>query len=322
MIRGWTSALLGLLLVGCASTPSERLTWRETWNLVVADESGLLIDARLQRGNTGLLAGQGHLGVTVIPTKESVVTLDRTAPPVAVSVDAERGDLRLVHNRLVHDSDGWTLHIREGREALDATLHLAPSAPELAPATLVEGQRQWLLGVPVPHGVVNGAWRAGKQGDLIRGHGMLIRQSTDTWPGDQPARSAVYIIGPERSVGVELVGDQSLAWLVDEEGLRSGRTATVTRTGRKLLLDLRPDLPVTAKLRLGIRTVVREPWAHLLPFERLAARLLFGWPLRSYERARAELEVDGEKSVSAALARHGELPPTKERRRRDRADGE
>ncbi len=323
MRRELTCALFsGWLLAGCATAPSERLSWRESWNMVVADESGLFFDARMERGNTGLLAGQGQLSVTVIPTRDSVVQLERTAPPLAVQVEPEQGRISMVHDRLERGADGWTLHIREGREALDATLHLSPAAPELPPATLVEGPRQWLLGVPVPHGAVSGAWRAGKQGSLIQGHGVLIRQSTDTWPGDEPARSAVYIITPQRSVGVERVGDHSLAWMADIDGVQSGRTATFTRVGRKLLLDLRPDLPVTARLRVGVRSVVREPWAHLLPFERLAARLLFGWPLQTYERARAELEVDGEEIVAAALTVHGELPLDKRRRPRARDDGE
>lgn len=305
---------LGLLAAGCASAPADRLTWREAWNLVVMDESGLAIDAQLSRSNTGLLRGQGHLAMTVFPPRESPVVLQRTAPPGAVSFDPDGGALRLAHDHLGHSGDGWTLHIREGQEALDATIHLTPAAPELAPSTLVEGQRQWLLGVPVPHGQVTGAWRAGQQGGLIRGYGVLVRQTTDTWPGDQPSRSSTYLITPTRSIGVEQVGDSSLAWMASAEGVQSTTTASVQRRGRKLTISLEPELPVTATVRIGPRSVSREPWDHLLPGEGLLARVLAGWPQRTHQRGRAQIVVDGESVTTTALLVHGRPPPTMRRR--------
>ncbi len=309
-MRRLLATLLCLALAGCATAPSDRLSWREAWNLILLDEGGLLLEAQISRSNTGLLRGQGHLTMTVFPRQESAVVLRRTAPPQAVSFEAEAGSLRLVQDRLERSAEGWTLHVREGRDALDATIHLSPSAPELPPVTMVEGQRQWLLGAPVPHGQVTGAWRAGQQGGLIRGHGLLVRQSSDTWPGTEPSRSSIYLITPDRSIGVEQVGEHSLAWVAGPDGVRSTTTASVQRHGRKLDISLEPDLPVTASVRIGPRAVSREPWDHLLPGEGLLARLLVGWPQRTYQRGRATLVMDGESVTTTALLVHGRPPST------------
>ncbi len=306
------------LLVACASAPEDRLTWRESWSLIAADESGLFVGARLRRGNTGLLRGQGQLDVTVFPPSESAVVLRRTAPPQAVRVDEASGTQALMHNGLVRSSDGWTLHVREGRDALDATIQLVPEAPELAPTTLVEGQRQWAVGAPVPHGAITGAWRAGKQGGLLRGYGVLVRERADTWPGDDPGRASTYLITPLRSVGVEWVGERAVAWLASPDGLRTSETVSLERSGRMLTIDLAPELPVSAKIRVGVRSVVQHPWDHLLPFERWIARLAAGWPMRTWERGRAQLTVDGETTTTAALMVHGGQP-TPKKRRRDKA---
>jgi hypothetical protein len=313
-MRALLVGLLGLLAGGCASAPADKLSWREAWNLVVMDQSGLAIDAQLSQSNTGLLRGQGHITMTVFPPRESAVVLRRTAPPQAVRFAPEDGTLRLAHDHLVRSGDGWTLHVREGQEALDATIHLTPRAPELPPTTLVEGQRQWLLGAPVPHGQVTGAWRAGQQGGLIRGYGVLVRQSTDTWPGAEPSRSSVYLITPQQCIGVEQVGDSSLAWVASPEGVRSGSSAKVQLRGRKLVINLEPDLPVSATVRIGPRSVSREPWDHLLPGEGLLARLLAGWPQRTHQRGLAQIVVDGDAVTTTALLVHGRPPPTMRRR--------
>ncbi len=304
-----------VLLMGCSDAPQDHLSWREAMNLVVLDQSGMFIEAQLSHGNTGLLRGQAHLAMTILPTRESSVAMYRTAAPQAVSFDAEAGSIRMVQNRLVEEGNSWTLHVREGREALDATLHLTARADEVAPVTLVPGQRQWILGAPVSHGEVNGAWRAGEQGGLVRGHGLLMRQSVDTWPGAEPSRSSVYLITPDRSVVVESVGDSAMAWIADLDGVRTGSTANIQRRGRELKLTLEPDLPVTATIRLGQRNVVRAPWDHLLPVERLLARLVAGWPLRAHERGRATLTVDGATHSCPALLVHGHAPKARERRR-------
>jgi len=319
-LRHIVLAATGLCLAACSSAPADKLTWRDVWNLVVVDESGLLVDAQLIRSNTGLLRGQGHLNMTVFPTRDSAVVLYHSAPPQAVTVDPVSGSLRLMQNGLEHrDDGGWTLNVREGREALDATFHLTPAAPEIPPVTLVEGQRQWALGVPVSHGQVTGAWRAGHQGGLIQGHGVLVRQNMDTWPGVEPRRSSLYLISADQSIGVEMVGERSLAWLATDGEVLTSTTVTMKRQGRQLELSLEPELPVTAKIRVGVRSIVRETWGHLLPFERWLVRIAAGWPLRSYERGRAQVSVRGEPTTTPALLVHDQ-PPSPKRRRGARAN--
>ncbi len=313
------AALLVSVLVGCVGAPADRLSWREATKLVLADDSGMFMEARISRGNTGLLRGQAQLELTVYPARDSAVQLLRTAPPQAVIFDPDGGSLRVLSNRLEQDQDGWTLHVREGQEALDATIHLTPEVGELPPVTLVEGQRQWLVGAPVPLGQVTGAWRAGKQGGLVRGTGMLIRQSTDTWPSTDQGASSLYLFGNDLTLAVETVGQRSLCWLVTPEGLRSGGDATLERDGRRLAVSLEPSLPVTASVKLQRQSVSRERWDHLLPFERLFARLAAGWPRLSFERGRARVRLDGVEHNLSALLVHGRLPPPRAPSRRAKA---
>ncbi|MFH1464565.1 MAG: hypothetical protein ABIO70_09265 [Pseudomonadota bacterium] len=297
-----------LLLAGCAAAPSARLTWRETWELVAATDDGLLIEASVSQANTGLLRGQADLQVTIFPPRESAVVLHRTVPPQLVRFEPDRGELRLDQDHLDRSNGTWTLDIREGREALDATLHLAPGLPELPPTTLVEGARQWQLGAPVPLGEITGAWRAGEQGGLLRGEGMLVRQSSDTWPGVRPPRTEVYLFGMHHTLAVRTVGDAALCWLTGGDEVRVGHRAALRWESPRLGVDLAPDLPVSATIRLSPHTVQTEPWEHLLPFERLIARATVGWPLRTWERGNAQLTVDGVEEPATALIVHGEAP--------------
>jgi hypothetical protein len=299
---------LFLALAGCAGAPSSRLAWRETWELVAASDDGLLLEANLTRTNTGLLRGQAELWVTLIPPHESTVILHRNAPPPLVHFAPEEGLLRLGQDRLDREAGTWTLDVREGRETLDATLHLAPRAEEIPPATLVEGSRQWALGAPVPLGELSGAWRAGDQGGLMRGEGLLVRQTSDTWPSARPPQTAVYLFGMHHTAVVRTVGDAALCWLAQPGSLRTGRHVGLRWEGPHLEVDLGPELPVTAQVRLAPRALQIEPWEHLLPFERLLARAVAGWPLRTYERGLAQLTVDGTPEPATALIVHGQAP--------------
>lgn len=304
MPRGPATAALAALLAGCAAAPSSRLTWRETWDLVAATDDGLLIEARVVHTNTGLLRGQADLWVTLFPPRESTVVLHRTAPPQLVVYEPDTGSLRLAQDRLVEEAGTWTLHVREGEQALDATVHLAARAPAIPPVTLVAGARQDLVGAPVPAGTISGAWRAGEQGGLLHGRGALIRESADTWPAARPAPTSVHLFGSGHDAVVRIVAGRALAWVHGPEGLRRGEAADLRWEGDRLRVDLAP-LPASAAIRLARRTVRIEPWDRLLPFERLLARAAAGWPERIFERGLGELAVDGRSEPVTALVIHG-----------------
>jgi hypothetical protein len=313
----WLAPLLALALLGCSAAPGDKLSWRESWTLLAVDEGGMWIEAELSRGNTGLLRGQGDLSVTVFPHKESAVLLQRRAAPQTVSFQTELGQIHLAQDRLERTTDGWTLQVREGREALDATLRLVPWVDELPPATLVEGKRQWIAGAPVPFGEVSGAWRAGEQGGLVRGHGMLLRSSSDTLPGAKPDHGTLVLLGTQRALAVQRAGDGSLAWCAGPEGVVASRDVVIERSRRDITVSLGTGQRAT--LHLGPRAVVREPWSHLLGFERLLARMLDRLPLRTYQRGQAEIEADGERWPAKALMVHGDPPKTRRQLRRERA---
>ena len=310
------AALLAALLTACAGAPERSLAWREAWDLVAFGDDGVLIDARLERGNTGLLRGQGQLSMVVFPPHDSPVILRRTAAPGTVAFSAEAGDLRVAQDRLERRAGAWMLQVREGAEFLDAALQLVPEVAELPPATLVEGRRQWLVGAPVPAGSVAGAWRAGEAGGLLRGRGMLVRQSSDTWPGRAHPEGALTLANPRCLLAVRRVGDAALAWLYADGELRWARSVSIRRTGHRIELSLEPELAVTASVELARRRVLLEAWSQLIALERPLARLAFGTPDRAFERGTAELVVDGARERSTALLVGRELPQVPHRERR------
>ncbi len=282
------------------------------------DDAGLVFDARMTESNTGLLKGQGILDVTVYPPRESPILLRRTAHPATVAFDPDAGSMRMVNNQLVQGERGWTLHVREGREALDATLQLVPRAAAIPPATLVQGQEQWLLGAPVPRAQVTGVWRAGAQGGMLEGWAVLLRESNDTFPKAQPARRSFHVLTPTMALGIEEVGGEALSWLVDASGQHVGGSASFQRKGRRLSISLAPDLPVEISALLSRSRVQRHPWEHLNFLERPLARLAAGWPQRTYERAKAVITVDGVATETRALFVHGSELPDPARRNRNK----
>ncbi len=284
---------LVVLLAACAGPPSQRLTWRESWELVGLGDDGTLFTARVTRANSGLLRGQAHLHAQVLPVRSSAVALRRSVPPQAVELSEDGQSMRLAYNRMELRDNTWTLSIREGQQAMDATWHLSRQAPELAPVTLVEGQRQWLLGAPMPLAQLSGAWSAGDQGALVRGSALLLRQSSDTWPSSQRGRRSFYLLADGYALAVEQVGAATLAWLATETGIEVARTARFVRDGRKLRISLEPDLPVTVTMRGGKSETSLQPWGHLLALERTAVRAAFGWPQHSWNRGRAVLTREG-----------------------------
>ena len=262
-----------MALLACQGNPSDRLTWRESWQIVGLDADGTFIDGSVTVGNTGLLRGQGHLRVSLYPRTESPVLLHGGAGPNEVLIEKE--EVRLGSDSLSLEEKTWTLAVREGQEALDATIRLTRPVGEVGPVTLQGGERQWLLGLPVPFGTLTGVWRAGEQVGLIDGVGCGIRQAGDAWPSDD--RRSLYIFTRSEMIGVELKGDEALAWMSDEDGVQVGHTAVITEGDRTLSVSLLPDLPFEAEISLNQHITV-APQEHLTALEAIASEAAFGEP--------------------------------------------
>ena len=303
-----------LLLAGCTRAPTERLFWREAWEMIAITDDGTLLDARTAIGNTGLLAGQGHLTMDMVSHTSTPLQIRRDASPSAVHRTAGDHLIRLLGDELQIEDSAWTLVVREGQSALDATIVLANDIlpidvsadatarrrPQVPATTLVEGAQQWMVGAPLPAATLAGAWRSGEQGGILRGYGMAIRRSGDLPPSGDPVRTGVYIVAPRWSFAAEVIGDAGIGWFADETGVRTSRTVKITREGRRVLVALQPEVPMDARVDLDDTAVTHRAWAHFLLFERWAASLVWDPPDREIRLAQARI-----RGLTGNLEGHG-----------------
>lgn len=300
MIRGrpWAALVACALAMACGRVPTERLAWRESWELVGLDAGGTVTAIRFTRGNTGLLRGQAHVVAEALPRNESPVHMHRGGAPWEVQSDDT--SLRVGANGVALEGAEARIELREGSDAMDASLRLRTEAPAVPPVTLVPGDRQWILGVPVPRGRLVGAWRAGVQGAVVEGAGVLLRQSTDLLsPGTR--RDLLVLFGEGVVVGVARAGDGTLAWVAEGSEVRTGRRATFRQQGRTLQVSLEPDLPVHLEVRLRRVQLVGDPGERLLLPERLLAPRLGLAGLRILRRGLGQGTVDGRAVAGQAL---------------------
>lgn len=260
-------------------------------------DHGMAIDATLTSGNLGLLKGQGHLAVALMPRRESPLNLRRHGAPSSVEI-SERGDsVRLLGNSLSRQADGWLLEVREGREALDATIQLQAvenmPAERLSPMTMVSGERQWIVGCEMPRANLNGAWRSGLRGDLLRGEAILLRRAGDALPGPELDRLSIYAFDPSFVLGIERTGEQVFAWFSDDSGTRQTRKVEIREQEGALRFDLSPEIPVKGSVLLKREPLVVYPWDHLLGLEQYFVRKTWGTPTRQLHLAIGRLDVAG-----------------------------
>lgn len=315
-----TALLLLAAIVACEEVPSDRLTWRESWEMTSIGEDGTVLHGRVVVGNTGLLRGQGHVVLDVLPPSGTPIQLRRDVPPSALTRSEDGRTLVLGGDELAAGPDSWTLSVREGYSALDATIVLSADqlpadpttggVPEVPSTEILTGERSWAVGVPLPLATLAGAWRAGEQGGLLRGAGMAVRRSGDTLPSGDPPRTSLHVCDPRWSLGVETAGTSGIAWLADATGVRTSRSVVLSRDGGRVLVDLAPDLPVTVRVQLEDRVIYASPWRHHLLFERWLVRLLLAPEGRETRRGRARVRT-GEKSLEARAVYVLSAPPSR-----------
>jgi len=288
------AVLLALGSTACARAPTARVTWRETWETVALTDDGMLLDARVTIGNTGLLRGQGHLVLDFVPPSSTPLEVRRDASPAAVHQAPDGSTIHFLTDSLEMKPDAWTLVTREGYDVMDATMVLAgnliPPGSEhpstVPPTVLVEGSRQWTVGAPIPLGTLAGAWRSAEQGGLLRGYGCTIHRSGDISPSGTPERTAVYAFGPDWSFVAETRGSTGIGWYADAAGVRTSRTVSLTRDGDRIRVSLEPQVPVVANLEAGEIAMVSHPWSNLIFFERWTASVLWDPPDREIRLGR------------------------------------
>ena len=262
-------AMVALTTVGCTAAPSDRLTWRESWELIVLTGGGQVVDARMTVGNTGLLRGQGHLRLDRWAEGTSPIHHHRRAAPGETGVWPERERVRMGADLLDLERHTWTLRVHS--DDAQGVIHLAPTdALKVAPAVGMTPTGQWSMTASVPTGRASGWVEAGKRGGQVDGRGFLLYRGGDGMP--RGARRTLLLQGGDLSVGLEEHGDLTLAWLhtggaaLDTTGARLVETregwvasfpeaeATVTLVGR----DVGGSTPVRTDL-MGPERLA--PWA-------------------------------------------------------------
>jgi hypothetical protein len=289
------------LLLGCTPGVERRATWRETWELIACTDDGGLLDARVSIGNTGVLAGQGHLRLDRWRGDDSPVNFSRVAAPEASGVWPERDRVRVGPDRLAVERRGWTLRVND--DEASAVVHLeangGPTPSEIRVATT---GGQWTQSVPLSSAGVTGWLEAGSRGGALGGHGML------TWRGGEGApawpRRAVYVFGgADTSIGFDQHGESRMTWgRLEGRDLVMDDAALSTNEDGTLVLDLRPaeDLVLTMTARRTGGTT--DPYANVSAVEKQALRALGGPPVRRVYLLQARVDGAGKAlRVPAAL---------------------
>ena len=64
------------LLLACNGSPSDALTWREQWEIIVITEDGGLIEGVASTGNTGMFRGEGQFRARRLFRKASPIIFE------------------------------------------------------------------------------------------------------------------------------------------------------------------------------------------------------------------------------------------------------
>ena len=308
-----------LLATACGRNPSEQLSWQETWEIVAITDDAYFLDAAMTVTNSGLLRGQGHVVVNLLRAGDSPIPLHSSIAPSAVDLHPRGDYLRMGSNTLDVERSGWTMSVREGESALDATIHLSADTlpripgsqaiPSVPPTTLVDGARQWVVGSPVPLATLNGAWRSGDRGGIFQGAGMAIHRAGDIWPLDRHKRFSFYACDQSWSIGIEQIGEHAVTWLATADGVQTGHTLSIKTSPSRVALNLEPD--IQARIRFPIvQSTWRFPqWSHLLPFEGWVAARIWDPPVQQVQTVTAWVVVQGRvEHQIAALVRSASQP--------------
>ena len=270
-MRAVMGGLLLALAGGCQSAPEDRLSWRESWELLALLEGRQLIDARVVVGNTGVLRGQAQLKLDRWTRRETPLRFAQQAAPVAVRRDLAVGSIALAGNGLLHEDAVWSLRVAD--EHVNALLRLEPLAHDggdaLPQVTWASGDgERWQAQADVAAGSVSGWMAAGERGGLVRGVGLLLRRSG----AGQPAlpRQAAFVVTQSVQLGVDVQGEGRLAWAwIDGVALPLDTLAIrPAEVDGGLVVDLRPAAPLVATFTPGRSGGQTLPYEHLTRPER------------------------------------------------------
>ncbi|MCK6505347.1 hypothetical protein L6R53_18425 [Myxococcota bacterium] len=305
-----TLLLTTLLLAGCGRHPTDALTWRESWEMLVITRDGGLVDARVTVSNTGLLRAQGHLQADRWSEDALPILYSRDAAPAEVQVDPARRSVHLGMDGLAQGEDPaapatWTLRARDDQASV--LLHLHPLGEGAAPRQAWQaGGGQWAVEAPVPLGEVSGWFGAQERGGLVEGWGALLHRGGDGWPAGR--RLTLLVAGRDVGLVLDTQGEGQLSWAqVEGEPLALG--AATVELAPTLSGDAGPPGTSTVRFAEGVEVELRLGRAvagrrllyeHLLGAEQRLLHWTGQWRERRTWRGWARVRWQGQERVAGA----------------------
>jgi hypothetical protein len=165
------------------------------------------------------------------------------------------------------------------------------------------GQRSWAVDAPVVLGQMSGFIGAPGGERLIDGYGAILHRVGDDPPGLRgTVRTTILIAGDGLSIGVDQAGSQALAWaVVGGLNLESTSALLVRKGGGRYTIDLRPDAPVSARIKTRKRRVETGLYREFLPGEKLLLDSWIGTPIRRMRAADAVVTLAGTEVIQPAV---------------------
>jgi len=296
-----TSLLLSLLL-SCSdgNTPTDALTWREQWEIIVLTEDGGLIEGTASVGNTGMFKGAGHFRARRWFKGDSPIVFEMDGGAADVDVGKTHDSVR-IGSALIgrfEDGDHWSL--RFSHEEANAIIRIDPGGPPPPMATGLSNSGQWTVTSPISNGRTHGWFTAARRGGIFEGQSVALHRGGDGQP--RGGRETAVILGREVSLGLDIQGEQRLIWArVGDKDLPLDTVELTIQTDGSARIDFRPTLDLVIPIvptRVG-GTI--DAFAHLSPPEQALASTLGLSGQRRVRRGQATFSLDGVEHQAAAV---------------------
>ena len=288
------------LLFACQGSPTDAITWREQWELLILTEDGGLVDARVGVGNTGILRRQGHLRANRWSALDSPILFALDGGPGDIDMSDSHDAIRVGSALLgrYESGDNWTLRVSD--ETANAIVHVDPGGPTPPMATSLDPSGQWTMTSPITHGSAHGWFTAGRRGGMFQGRAVALHRGGDGRPSGP--RHAAFVLGNGISIGLDEQGGQRLAWArIGDMDVPMDDLKQQVDAGGTHILDFRPAAALEVRLRpTGVGGTL-DVLDHLYAPERFVAQTAGLLALRTVLRAEAEIIHEGTVLTSTGL---------------------
>lgn len=288
------NSLLLSLLVSCTGngTPTESLTWREQWEIVVLTEDGGLIEGTATVGNTGMARGAGHFRARRWFKGDSPILFEMDGGAADVDVGKTHDSVRIGSALIGRFEDGEHWSLRFSNEEANAIVRIDPGGPPPPMATGLSEGGQWTVSSPISNGRTHGWFTAGRRGGMFEGQAVALHRGGDGQP--RGGRETAVVLGREVSIGLDMQNDRRLIWArVGDADLPMDTVQLTIRTDGSAQIDFRPTLdlviPITPT-RVGGEV---DGLAHLSEPERIIAQAIGVAAKRRIRRGHATFNLNG-----------------------------